>query len=190
MWMPDDAATPLPSSEGPALGQVHGPPTNQPQPPTIFGGQRPPTILFNVKTTTKQIVRCQFAGTLNAPLNTGEHVKVEGARIKGVLYARRITSMPDGAVIGETRCFVATAAYGDPAAPEVETLRLFRDRVLARSSLGRAFIAIYWRVGPVLARRLAGRPRICWLIRHLILSPLSRAVTIWMRRREANGRLR
>ena len=49
-------------------------------------------------------------------------------------------------------CFVATAAYGDRMHPDVVDLRLFRETVLRRSFPGRAFIAFYWRVGPVLAR--------------------------------------
>ena len=43
-----------------------------------------------------------------------------------------------------TRCFVATAVYGDVNAPEVRTLRDFRDNVLAESGLGRAVIALYY----------------------------------------------
>ena len=49
-------------------------------------------------------------------------------------------------------CFVATAVYGDYDAPQVLSLRRFRDRTLARSAPGRAFIALYYRAGPVLAK--------------------------------------
>src|SRR5690606_5396292 len=45
-------------------------------------------------------------------------------------------------------CFVATAAYGSPMAEEVETLRRFRDRYLMTHTLGRAFVAAYYAVGP------------------------------------------
>jgi hypothetical protein len=54
-------------------------------------------------------------------------------------------------------CFVATVAFGD-GAPELDTLRAFRDRVLSRSALGRAFIGWYYREGPALARFVARRP--------------------------------
>lgn len=49
-------------------------------------------------------------------------------------------------------CFVATAAYGSPSHPDVVALRAFRDNVLAKTAAGRAFISVYWRVGPKLAR--------------------------------------
>lgn len=54
-------------------------------------------------------------------------------------------------------CFVATVAFGEEA-PELDTLRAFRDRVLARSVPGRAFIGWYYREGPALARFVAARP--------------------------------
>lgn len=49
-------------------------------------------------------------------------------------------------------CFVATAAYGDRLHPNVVTLRRFRDQVLVRYRAGRAFIHLYWLVGPQLAK--------------------------------------
>lgn len=51
-------------------------------------------------------------------------------------------------------CFVATAAYGTRNHPDVVEMRRFRDEVLVKTSIGRAFIRSYWRVGPVLAKRI------------------------------------
>ena len=41
-------------------------------------------------------------------------------------------------------CFVATAVYGSRDAPQVRTLRDFRDNVLMQSSTGRAFVDFYY----------------------------------------------
>jgi len=75
-------------------------------------------------------------------------------------------------------CFVATAAFGTPFADEIHVLRAWRDSVLARSHFGRAFIALYYAVGPMLADRIRGRPRaratIRTLLRPLIMSLKSR----------------
>lgn len=56
-------------------------------------------------------------------------------------------------------CFVATACYGDGGHPDVVWLRALRDRRLVNSRAGRAFIATYWKVGPVLAKGVDHRRR-------------------------------
>lgn len=55
-------------------------------------------------------------------------------------------------------CFVASAAYGDPNHPDVMFLRHYRDTKLKSSVTGRAFIAFYWKLGPVLARLVSSSP--------------------------------
>ncbi len=49
-------------------------------------------------------------------------------------------------------CFVASVAYGDPNHADVMFLRNYRDTTLVKTSLGRGFIYLYWRVGPRLAK--------------------------------------
>ncbi len=41
-------------------------------------------------------------------------------------------------------CFIATEIYGDINAPEVKTLRTFRDNSLSKNPLGRKFINFYY----------------------------------------------
>ncbi|KKM78109.1 hypothetical protein LCGC14_1363330, partial [marine sediment metagenome] len=55
-------------------------------------------------------------------------------------------------------CFIATAAWGRPDAPEVMALRRFRDNVLMKNAAGRRFVALYNLASPPLARRIAERP--------------------------------
>jgi hypothetical protein len=71
---------------------------------------------------------------------------------------RDYTRSREVAVTSGGRCFVATAALGGDA-PEVATLRRFRDEVLVRTGAGRAFIAAYERLGPHLAEAIVNAPR-------------------------------
>ncbi|MHA3684210.1 CFI-box-CTERM domain-containing protein [Leucobacter sp. HY1908] len=63
-------------------------------------------------------------------------------------------------------CFVITATFGDERAPAVRLLQAYRDRVLRRYWLGRAFIDWYYRVGPRAADVIADS----YLLRGLTLA--------------------
>lgn len=68
-------------------------------------------------------------------------------------------------------CFIATAANGDAHAPDVETLREFRDKILMRSETGRKFVSLYYQYSPPIAARIAGRPALMFAVR-AALKPL------------------
>lgn len=69
-------------------------------------------------------------------------------------------------------CFVATAAYGDYNAPEVIFLRLFRDKSLSRTTLGRGFIKTYYIVSPPVASVIAKSESLRKIVRKFFLKPL------------------
>ena len=49
-------------------------------------------------------------------------------------------------------CYIATCVYGSYDAPEVLTLRRFRDEILKKHMLGRMFIRCYYAISPYLVK--------------------------------------
>ncbi|HJV67251.1 MAG TPA: CFI-box-CTERM domain-containing protein [Geomonas sp.] len=72
-------------------------------------------------------------------------------------YPESVSPYPN---VKGTGCFIATAAFGFYSAPEVQALRMFRDRYLLTNAPGRAFVAWYYQHGPSGARYLNAHP---WL---------------------------
>lgn len=80
-------------------------------------------------------------------------------------------------------CFIATAAFGSPLAPEVGYLRGFRDDVLRGSALGRAFIQIYYRWSPPLAALISNSRWARAATRLALLVPVIAAIKMLRRER-------
>lgn len=65
-------------------------------------------------------------------------------------------------------CYIATAVYGCYDAPEVLSLRRFRDQKLKKHILGRFFISLYYLVSPSLANKLSGMQRTNSFVRKVL----------------------
>jgi hypothetical protein len=92
----------------------------------------------------------------------------EEVKPASVRAAEAVTSLDgEGDEEGKAKgaCFIATAAYGDAAAPEVEAFRRFRDRRLLTNRPGTALVHAYYRLSPPLARLIEGKPRLRSLVR-------------------------
>ncbi|MEG4120767.1 hypothetical protein QUA43_25275 [Microcoleus sp. N9_B4] len=65
-------------------------------------------------------------------------------------------------------CFIATAVYGSYDAPQVVSLRRFRDEKLMSYSIGRLFIAAYYQISPPLAQWLKTSPHFAKPVRQIL----------------------
>lgn len=73
-------------------------------------------------------------------------------------------------------CFVATATYGTPMAPEVIALSRFRDEVLLSSLPGRVFVRLYYFLSPPCARVIAKSSLLSSAVRLLLIQPVLKLV--------------
>jgi hypothetical protein len=72
----------------------------------------------------------------------------------------------------ESSCFIATAVYQDPLAPNVITLRNFRDTKLRGTFFGDKFISFYESNSPRIANWIEGTPLARLFVKQLFLSPI------------------
>lgn len=73
-------------------------------------------------------------------------------------------------------CFIATAVFPDPDAPQLGILRRYRDQSLMATAMGRRAVGQYYRLSPPVAR---------WLLRHPQCASWVRcALNVWVRRLE------
>jgi hypothetical protein len=149
------------------------------------------TYYFAVQGLAEPTLTTAVASVYGTPVNTATTVGVP-SDIKDATYG---TTVP-GAVsapVSETPepvvgfpplkdaggCFIATAAYGSPMAPQVDVLRLWRDRHLRPHWPGRAFIRAYEMVSPPLADAIRDS---AWLRAgvRVFLWPVVGAAAVWL----------
>ena len=69
-------------------------------------------------------------------------------------------------------CFIATAAYGTPAAREIQVLRDFRDDVLLKSSAGQDMVGFYYAASPPMADYIAAHEWLRTVVREVLIDPI------------------
>jgi hypothetical protein len=69
-------------------------------------------------------------------------------------------------------CFIATAAYGSPAAEQIDVLREFRDVVLLKSTMGSQFVALYYQLSPPIADFIPRSDLLRTTVRELLVDPI------------------
>jgi len=73
-------------------------------------------------------------------------------------------------------CFIATAVYGTPLAPEINILRDFRDKFLLKNQLGKGCINFYYKFSPPIANFISKYPPLKSILRKAIIGPMIRII--------------
>lgn len=141
----------------------NGNPTNK-----IIGGlQNDPTTPYYFRMAVVDVANNMYYWTGDANVvaadggnctNAGTPPMVDSNEYyDGCLYR----AFPDrvlGLLSNDFNCFIATAAFGSPMEPKINTFRAFRNRYLILNRYGRKFIDAYYHYGPIGARWIAPRP--------------------------------
>lgn len=91
-------------------------------------------------------------------VSTDSSIKITGSSIK-------IAAPKHG-------CFIATAVYGTSLAPEVNTLRVFRDNILLSNNAGEKFVNFYYRFSPPIANFISKHSMLKTCIRKIFVAPV------------------
>lgn len=88
-------------------------------------------------------------------------------------------------LLDDKHCFIATAAFGSDMAPEVQALRVFRNKFLLTSSVGRFFVNLYYKHSPYFASLIAESDLARGVVRFflwpfLLFAQMSVAFGVWL----------
>ncbi|MFC1899647.1 CFI-box-CTERM domain-containing protein [Chloroflexota bacterium] len=108
--------------------------------------------------------------------------KIEGMTAQRVSELEEQRNIEDEAKkelgLGDDFCFIATAAYGTPAAAEIDILRQFRDDFLKDSQFGNWFIGFYYRNSPPIADFIAENELLRTVVRDYLVAPAVRVTEL------------
>jgi LPXTG-motif cell wall-anchored protein len=100
---------------------------------------------------------CDLSGDLDTiPLTAKD--STFGSSWQGFLLRQGSLAQSMAYHMNPADCFIATAAYGEAWDARIDTLRRFRDSVMATNDLGRMLVATYYRLSPPLADELRSHP--------------------------------
>ena len=126
------------------------------------------SVLFQNRTTAQQRIDVEVL-TTDIDYSPMNNLSAADGTVPGFSSCEYtgVASFPD---LWNVRrdCFVATAAYGSPLDPHLDSLRDFRDRFMMTNRPGRALVRFYYRHSPPLANFIADRDWLRAVVRGLL----------------------
>lgn len=102
-------------------------------------------------------------------LKKGDDVKVIGKILS--IHGPGVISL-DLISIEKSGCFIATAVYNNPNAPEILVLKKIRDEHLLTNLLGKVFVKIYYKISPFLVDHISKSVLLKKILRLYFFNPI------------------
>ena len=131
----------------------------------------PPDLLRLLANSKDYMSRSEIAKALVKNPNTPPEVLCQLRRDPDD-YVRKAA----GGKLSDSQCFIATAVYGSPSAPEVIILKDFRDTFLMKHQIGRLFVYVYYTLSPSVVPLIKERKHLKGVVRLLVLTPFVRLI--------------
>jgi hypothetical protein len=122
----------------------------------------------------------ELFSTLENALASGKEVAIQAAGSQQILLLILTPTKAGG-------CFIATAAYGSPIAPDVIVLSRLRDDVLLQSALGSILVDVYYSFSPPLASIVAHHDSLRRVVRAVLIRSILQLTKIWTRHKDAQS---
>ncbi|SCZ62884.1 S8 family serine peptidase [Thiohalomonas denitrificans] len=126
---------------------------------------------FSHNTGASNVLQHTFTSSGTYPLRVRVSDSDGGTAIASTSLT--VTSGSSDTDESDSRCFIATAAYGSPLADEVMVLRKFRDRYLIGNRFGEAFVEFYYTNSPALANAIRNNSWMRGTVRMLLRPAIS-----------------
>ncbi len=120
----------------------------------------------------------EACGTATATTGSSPTTSTPASGAPASNQAASSTGAGDGG--GGGGCFIATAAFGSPLAPQVQLLREVRDEYLLPNRLGRVAVQVYYAVSPPIAEVIRQSELLRAAVRLSLIPVLAwAALTLW-----------
>jgi len=107
------------------------------------------------------------------------------AKCRRIMVTTRLDFLPDAKIKGGP-CWIATAVYGDPYQPQIETLRDFRDGFMDMNYFGSRITKIYYKTSPPIAKYIQNSHNLRIIFKIVFVKPFVKIAKFILRLKQKN----
>lgn len=92
---------------------------------------------------------------------------------------RALEELEKRGIKAKSECFIATAVYASPFAPDVIILKKFRDDTLLQFKTGRHMIDLYYRYSPSIAKLISTHNSLRFVMKYGLVEPFVKLIALY-----------